>query len=138
MTRSGGGWRDPLMARAAVTVAVLIAAAALVVQGSFRRASPLETPSSLLAHRGLWGSPVRLVGVVSSGSIKARANGLRLTVTDERATRRMIVHYAGDTPNGLRDGRLIEVTGMFAGRAFEAQPSTMAVLCGRTDPQQHC
>ena len=62
MTRSGGGWRDPLMARAAVTVAVLIAAAALVVQGSFRRASPLETPSSLLAHRGLWGSPVRLVG----------------------------------------------------------------------------
>jgi cytochrome c-type biogenesis protein CcmE len=126
------------MARGAITAAILIAAVALVVQGSFRRASPLETPSSLLAHRGLWGSPIRLVGVVRSGSVEARANGMRFVVTDERGTKRMIVHYAGDTPNALRGGRLIEVTGTFAGRAFEAQPSTMAVICGRTDPQQHC
>ena len=67
------------------------------------------------------------VGWVLAGAMLAlpggaRADGLRLTVTDERATRRMIVHYAGDTPNGLRDGRLIEVTGMFGGRAFEHAP----------------
>jgi len=119
-------------------VAIIIAAAAVVVRGSFHRASRLETPSSLLADHDLWGTQVRLVGVVSSGSIKVRPNRTRFAVMDERGSGRVIVQFAGDSLSQLRAGRQVEVTGTFGGRRFEAQPSTLVVICGRPGTQDHC
>lgn len=119
-------------------MAVLIAAAAVIVHGSFRRSSRVETPSELLRDQSLWGSPVRLVGLVSPGSVRPQLNGVRFAVEDERGPGRVTVDYAGDIPNELGGGRVVDVAGSFGGRAFQAQPNTLVVICGRTQRQQHC
>jgi cytochrome c-type biogenesis protein CcmE len=121
-----------------VIVAILVAAAAVVVHGSFRRSNRVETPSQLLRDRSLWGSRVRLAGLVRSGSVKPRPNGVRFAIEDEGGTRRMTVVYAGEIPNELRGGKVVDVTGTFGGRAFQAQPNSLVVVCGRTQRQQHC
>ena len=110
----------------------------MVVRGSFHHASRVETPSSLLTNHGLWGSRVRLVGVVGTGSIKSRRDGVRFAIKDEHGSGHVTVRYAGDIPNQLRGGLVVEVTGSFGGRAFAAQPSTLVVICARTQPQEHC
>jgi cytochrome c-type biogenesis protein CcmE len=127
-----------MLTRTVVTLAALSIGAALVVQGSFRRAAPFETPSALRANHGLLGARVRLVGVVRAGSVKPFANGVRFAVRDEKGVGYMVVQYAGDTSDELRPGRLVEVTGAFRGHAFEAQPSTLVAICSRTHPEQHC
>jgi cytochrome c-type biogenesis protein CcmE len=50
----------------------------------------------------------------------------------------MTVVYAGEIPNELRGGKVVDVTGTFGGRAFQAQPNSLVVVCGRTQRQQHC
>lgn len=130
--------RQAQVTRTVVTLAVLIAAAALVVRGSFHRAARFATPSALHATRGLSGSRVRLVGVVRPGSIRPRANGVRFAIRDRHGTQSVVVHYSGDTSDELRGGGLVEVTGTLRGRAFEAQPSTLAAFCSGGDRERHC
>jgi len=81
---------------------------------------------------------VRLVALVSPGSVMPLRNGVRFAVEDKAGTARLTVEYTGDVPNELRGGRMVDVTGRFAGRAFVAQPNTLVVICGRSRPQQHC
>jgi cytochrome c-type biogenesis protein CcmE len=121
-----------------VVVAILIAAAAVVVHGSFRGSSRVETPSTLLADHSIWGARIRLVGLVATGSVKPRPGGVRFAIDDEGGTGRVTVHYTGDIPNELRGDRVVDVTGTFDGHAFEAQANTLAAICGRGPRQEHC
>jgi cytochrome c-type biogenesis protein CcmE len=127
-----------LLVRTGVVVAILAAAAVAVVDGSFHRSNRVETPSSLLSNRGEWGQQVRLTGVVAPGSLKPSPNGVRFAIAGKSGTSQVVVRYEGDVPNQLRAGEAVAVTGTFGGRTFEAQPSTLVVNCGRTDPQRHC
>ena len=133
-----GGRPGRLLTKSGVVVAILIAAAAVIVHGSFRGSSRVETPSTLLADHSLWGSRIRLAGFVGTGSVKPRPGGVQFAIEDEGGTGRVTVHYAGDIPNELRGGRVVDVTGAFDGREFEAQPNTLVAICGRSPRQEHC
>jgi cytochrome c-type biogenesis protein CcmE len=121
-----------------VVVAILIGAAALTIHGSFRDSSRVETVSQLLHDRNLWVSRVRLAGFVSRAVVKHRLDGVRFLVEDRNGTGRVPVDYTGETSDELRGGRAVNVTGTFDGHAFQAQPDTLVVICGRTDSGQHC
>ena len=139
MMRSGASVRPGrLLVRSGIVVAIVAAAAALVVQGSFRRAYRVETASALLRERGVWGKQVRLTGLVGAHSLEPQTEGVRFAVRDRRGGGRVIVRYEGDLPNQLDAGQAVEATGTFDGRVFEAKPSTLMAICGRAEPGRHC
>jgi cytochrome c-type biogenesis protein CcmE len=127
-----------LLTNPVVVVGILAGAAALMIHGSFRSSTRVATVSELLRHPSLWGSRVRLAGLVRRGSVESRANGLRFVVGDPNGHGRITVDYSGETSDALRGGRAIDVTGTFDGHGFEAEPDSLVVLCGRTDSDQHC
>jgi cytochrome c-type biogenesis protein CcmE len=139
MMRSHVSFRPSrLLVHSGVVLVIMAVAAVLVVRGSFRRANRVETPSALLRDKGVWGGRIRLTGVVGARSLEPQADGVRFAVSDRDGARRVIVRYEGDLPDQLDAGQAVEVTGSFDGRVFEAQPSTLIVICGRAESGRHC
>src|SRR3954447_7406742 len=130
--------RQSALTRSVVYIAALMAALGVVVHDSFQHATPVETPSSLLADHDLWGSRVRLVGVVSAASVEPRVGGVRFAIRDQRGRRHVVVRYADVIPDEFRDGGLVEVTGSFGGQTFNARPNSLVAFCSRHDRRQHC
>jgi cytochrome c-type biogenesis protein CcmE len=110
----------------ALTAAVLLASA--LIYTSFTAASPVRTPSQLLASaRG--GEAYQLTGIVVAGSVHRSGNVLDFRVSDRGGGRSVPVSYTGSVPDPFRAGREIIVTVRKQGGGFVGESGSLTTKC---------
>jgi cytochrome c-type biogenesis protein CcmE len=111
----------------ALTLAVLLASA--LVYTSFTAASPVRTPSQLVASARP-GEAYQLTGVVVNGSVHHVGEALDFSVQDRAGAAISVpVSYTGSVPDPFRQGREIIVTVRKQGTGFVGESGSLITKC---------
>lgn len=105
----------------AAALVALVGAALLAMLGLRDQAAYFLTPVEIAAGKASDGRPIRLGGMVQTGSVERLPDGVsvRFTVTDGKA--RTPVTYRGIVPDLFREGSGVVAEGRMAGTTFVAE-----------------